>query len=110
MDLSRKAWLPGPWDKEPDTDRWVDADTGYNCHARRSGMGSWCGYVELPANHPDVGSDYDDIDVQVHGGLTYAGGRVFGFDCAHWNDISPAMMSLLPERYLARQFFERRHG
>ena len=130
MDISRKAWPPGPWDKEPDTDQWVDADTGYKCHARRGPMGAWCGYVELPADHPDAGVNYNDMEVQVHGGLTYSDGCMFGFDCAHWNDIAPVMLLLRPESYLtrnmgeeyrtleyvrdqckelARQFYERRH-
>lgn len=29
------------------------------------------GYVLLPTNHPFYGIDYDDINVRVHGGLTY---------------------------------------
>lgn len=29
------------------------------------------GYVLLPRNHPFYGKDYDDIDVDVHGGLTF---------------------------------------
>ena len=29
------------------------------------------GYVLLPHNHPFYGIDYDDINVNVHGGLTY---------------------------------------
>jgi hypothetical protein len=33
--------------------------------------GYGCGYVTLPKTHPCYGKHYDDIDVQVHGGLTY---------------------------------------
>jgi hypothetical protein len=29
------------------------------------------GYVLLPTNHPFYGVDYDDIRINVHGGLTY---------------------------------------
>ena len=32
---------------------------------------TWNGYVGLPDEHPCSGKGYDDIDVNVHGGLTY---------------------------------------
>lgn len=69
-------------------------------------LGNWCGYVGLPKNHPYHGKDYDDVDVDVHGGLTYAaecGGFVchvsegadelywLGFDCGHYLDVIPGM-------------------
>jgi hypothetical protein len=58
-----------------------------------------CGYVRVPPTHPDHGKDYNDVDVDVHGGLTYAQiepcsdhldgiGYWFGFDCAHSGDAS----------------------
>lgn len=34
-----------------------------------SGWG--CGYVLLPFDHPFYGIDYDHIDINVHGGLTF---------------------------------------
>lgn len=57
--------------------------------------GHFCGYVVLPPGHPWRNMSYDDIDVDVHGGLTFSGTltddsgvkhRVVGFDCAHWGD------------------------
>lgn len=55
-----------------------------------------CGYVRVPPSHPLHGKSYDDADVDVHGGLTFADiepcteedgtGWWFGFDCAHWQD------------------------
>lgn len=57
-----------------------------------------CGYVGLPALHALSGKDYSHIEVDVHGGLTFAGkldkardtrvsDRWFlGFDCAHYLD------------------------
>jgi hypothetical protein len=53
-----------------------------------------CGYVRVPPGHPLFGKDYNDVDVEVHGGLTFAEiepckehedgqGYWFGFDCAH---------------------------
>jgi hypothetical protein len=59
--------------------------------------GSRCGYVRVPPAHPDHGKDYDDIEVSVHGGLTFSDlepctehpdgqGWWLGFDCAHFQD------------------------
>lgn len=56
-----------------------------------------CGYVRVPPGHPMHGKRYDDPDVDVHGGLTFAElesckehadgqGWWFGFDCAHCFD------------------------
>jgi len=61
------------------------------------------GYVVLPKGHKYHGKDYDDINVDVHGGLTFSdaanelndwpeiiaedkGGWVIGFDTAHLDD------------------------
>jgi len=61
---------------------------------RKSGYG--CGYVGVPTEHPWYGKDYDQIDADVHGGLTwsadYVGGDPkdgywwIGFDTAHSED------------------------
>lgn len=50
--------------------------------------GPYNGYVKVPAEHPAAGKDYDDVDVEVHGGLTFAqdcedGGTWFGWDDVH---------------------------
>ncbi|WP_075510288.1 hypothetical protein [Mycobacterium ostraviense] len=47
------------------------------------------GYVKIPAGHHWHGLDYDAINVDVHGGLTYADGDWIGFDTAHCGDIWP---------------------
>lgn len=48
------------------------------------------GYVKLPKDHPYFGKDYNDIPVDVHGGLTFAemDGEFWkvGFDTAHYSD------------------------
>lgn len=64
-------------------------------------LGHRCGYVGVTKNHILFGKDYDEagLDVDVHGGLTYAGWREgypvesdkkewwwFGFDCMHLGD------------------------
>ena len=63
--------------------------------------GNRCGYVRVPPGHKLHGRGYDDdvdVDVDVHGGLTFAKlepcahddgvGWWFGFDCAHAGDAS----------------------
>lgn len=35
-------------------------------------MGHLCGYVKVPSTHRFYGKDYDSIDVDCHGGLTYS--------------------------------------
>ena len=65
---------------------------------RRKGSNR-CGYVRVPPNHPHYKKAYSDVDVDVHGGLTFANiepcvehedgiGWWFGFDCAHSGDAS----------------------
>jgi hypothetical protein len=54
------------------------------------------GYVAVPPTHPAYKIYYDNIDIDIHGGLTYSqygNGKiapkdwwVFGFDTAHYND------------------------
>jgi hypothetical protein len=53
-------------------------------------MGHRCGYVGVDAKTFE-GKGYDDINVDVHGGLTYArteedGLLWYGYDCAHLGD------------------------
>lgn len=55
-------------------------------------------YVKLPVGHPYYFKDYNDIDIDVHGGLTYSSDHLFidvgvsiegwfiGWDYAHWGD------------------------
>jgi hypothetical protein len=56
-----------------------------------------CGYVRVPPSHPAFQQKYDEIDVNVHGGLTFSElepciehpdgqGWWLGFDCAHYYD------------------------
>lgn len=104
---------------EPDKAQWVDEQTGLDCLAvRNRRLGHWCGYVGVPESHHYFGKDYDEVDADVHGGLTFADvcqendkehgichipehGRPekvwwLGFDCAHLNDVSPGIASALP--------------
>lgn len=63
----------------------------------RNFSGAWCGYVDIPSSHSLFGKDYGEINVEVHGGLTFSNVSEdssrwkFGFDCAHASDLYPAM-------------------
>lgn len=101
----RKRFQPGgPWMDEPDRVEFRHA--GFPCILHRGGGGAWCGYVGLPPGHAAHGKVYNDVDVDVHGGLTYAdkcGGAIchvpapgepddlwwLGFDCSHYRDLRP---------------------
>ena len=57
-------------------------------------------YIRIPEGHKDYKKDYDDIDLSVHGGLTYArnylwisenqkiDGWFVGWDYAHYGDYA----------------------
>jgi hypothetical protein len=114
----KSEWGAGPWQDEPDKLQWVDEATGLPCLIKRNTQvtGALCGYVGVSEGHPDFGKGYDDVEVEVHGGLTFADfchksddGRDeerichvpdpgepdhvwwLGFDCSHAGDLSPAM-------------------
>lgn len=113
--LSKLGWGDGPWQREPDKKQWEDKETGYPCLIVRAPVtGALCGYVGIPKTHPAYGKHHDNIDVEVHGGLTYVDecdeeGLIChtpddgepdnvwwcGFDCAHYQDYTPAMTSHL---------------
>jgi len=110
--VNRTGWPSGPWDQEPDKLNWTDEKTGLPCMIVRNSLGALCGYVAVTRDHPAYGMGYDDVSVDVHGGLTYASrcNHVIchvpepgasddvwwlGFDCAHSGDCAPAY----PARY-----------
>jgi len=111
--ISKEGWGEGPWQEEPDKIQWEDPLTQLPCLIVRSDLlGSLCGYVGIPEGHPWFGLASKHIDANVHGGVTYSGlcdheteaaGSIchmaddgikrwwVGFDCAHWDDVRPAM-------------------
>jgi hypothetical protein len=108
--IDKTGWPPGPWHDEPDRVAWVDKTTGYHCLILRSEVsGALCGYVALSPQHPLWGLDYEDIDVQVHGGLTWANPPDefreqgspdlwwVGFDCSHAFDRMPGIEAAVRE-------------
>jgi hypothetical protein len=108
-------WGDGPWQNEPD--RWEFDHAGLSCLVHRHpSLGHFCGYVGVPPTHPAYDKNYDDVDVSVHGGLTYSGhcqkdGPIchtpkpfepddlywLGFDAAHYMDLSPGIVATLRE-------------
>lgn len=87
---------PMEWPKKEDTLKIFKA-SGFKCAiCKNPGMGNINGYVLIPKEHPDCGKGYEDIDVSVHGGLTFgqkdtSGGCWYGFDTAHAGDFIPGM-------------------
>jgi hypothetical protein len=107
----KSDWGAGPWQDEPDKRQWRDAETGLPCLIVRNMFGALCGYVGISKGHPAYEAEYDDVDVDVHGGLTFAGKCCegsehgichkvdpgedddvwwLGFDAGHFRDLSPA--------------------
>jgi hypothetical protein len=111
--VDKSGWGDGPWQHEPDKINWTDPATGLPCMIVRNRIGALCGYVGVHDDHPWHGKDYGDVDVEVHGGLTFAAacqeGPIestiwhavadgepddvwwFGFDCGHLGDVMPEL-------------------
>lgn len=110
--VDKAAWPDGPWKDEPDKEQWLDDPTGLPCLFVRNGVGALCGYVGVAEGHPWFGVEYEHVDADVHGGLTYSdfcqdgapddhtichivdpgeNDRVWwlGFDTAHMGDRCP---------------------
>lgn len=55
MSLLQKDWPNGAWSTEPDDSEWMTA-AGLRAYAlRHPSFGHWCGYVEVPKDHPLFG-------------------------------------------------------
>jgi hypothetical protein len=123
--IDKSTWGEGPWQDEPDRAQWQHA--GFACLAvRHPDHGNFCGYVGVPRVHPAYAKHYDvvsdaDVDLAVHGGLTYSGkcqGRIchvpeegmpadvwwLGFDCAHCWDLAPGLRARMREIMPASHF------
>ena len=102
----------GPWQNEPDKMQYLDQATGLPCLIVRNNSGALCGYVGVSQTHLLHNKYYTEVDVDVHGGLTFSSACQitddpsegichltepgdsdniwwFGFDCAHYNDLVP---------------------
>lgn len=82
----------GPIRAERNLYAWTSKH-GYPCAIIRN-AGSWHlnGYIGVPVSHPASRRDYEELQLSVHGGITYvepADDNDFwwlGFDCAHGGD------------------------
>lgn len=113
--VDKSAWPDGAWKSEPDKIQYVDEKSGLDCLVVRSfHTGALCGYVGVPKSHPAFKKRFTEVDVNVHGGLTFSNlcdesaqegegichlpepGRPeivwwLGFDCGHAFDLMPAL-------------------
>ena len=123
--IDKSSWGSGPWQTEPDKIQWTDKATGLPCIARRAGaLGHWCGYVGVSSDHllyEEEDPNEKDQRLEVHGGITHTGkcqenvdeaiaichkpepGQSdnvwwFGFDCGHWQDLSPGHEARMKRR------------
>jgi hypothetical protein len=108
-EIDRTNWPSGPWDSEPDRIEWrMSEPPGYPCLIVRGPLGALCGYVGVPPGHPAHSKTGDEVEVSVHGGVTFAdrcSGRVchvprpgepedvwwLGFDTGHAFDFIPSI-------------------
>lgn len=71
---------------------------GFKCKVIFARQSHRCGYVGVPKGHIAYDKDYDELPIDVHGGLTYGSieGTVcwFRFDCAHLGDKMAEMPEL----------------
>ena len=105
--IDKTKFSDGPWKEEPDRVHWIDDRTGLDCLImRHNKVGHLCGYVGVEKDHPCYAQNYDKIEADVHGGLTYSQDNQhnkyirhpesdekviwwIGFDCAHLDDKTP---------------------
>lgn len=122
-DLDNMWSEDGEWHSEPDKVQWIDRRTDLDCLAVRSHSGAWCGYVGVPPGHPCHGVDRKKLpNLEVHGGVNYTAGCDegapeewgichipepgrpadvwwLGFDCGHFGDLKPLMITLVHHAY-----------
>ena len=80
-----------------DDDQVRGTHRGFDYLILSNDLGFRCGYVRIPESHPFFDKHYDEMDVTVHGGLTFGGfcekdslwgeGFWIGFDCGHCYDL-----------------------
>ena len=123
MKVDKTGWPDGVWMDEPDEVRFSVA--GFECFiVRHHRLGHLCGYIGVPQEHPFYGVNYDDIDIEAHGGLTYSdegsglGKKVeqfevneqlwfLGFDCAHFNDHIPTLEDSFGSEYRTIEYVKK---
>lgn len=85
---------------------------GFKCVIKRMMYlgGQLNGYVRIPEGHKYYSKGYDDIPVECHGGLTFAGELIdgdtdyyIGFDTAHYQDYMPFLQMALGKAFTPPQ-------
>ncbi len=84
-------------EKEGDSLQWSHTCNNgvvIDCSIHRNGVKALCGYITLTPDNSLYSIGYDELDLSVHGGLTYNSyddnnNWVIGFDCAHYQDLCP---------------------
>lgn len=113
FDTARSMW---EWERERDEATFVRH--GYWCEIKRNPeLKTLCGYVLIGRTHPYWTLN---VDLDVHGGVTFDDSTKVGFDCAHAGDLIPrgvvqmgwtdpriAMGNRIPETYRNWAFVER---
>lgn len=94
--VDKTGWTEGEWNDEPDKIQWLDEATGLPCLIVRGPVGALCGYVGVAPEHAFHGKGYDDLDVDVHGGLTFAHG-CSDLSREEWEKWSEGRAKLIPE-------------
>lgn len=123
-ELKRKNLGEGEWVNE--ADEIIFEYNGYRCQIHRIFVrepytkeeawfgGHLCGYVYIPSEHVYFQKDYNDMEIECHGGLTYSdfddkGQYKIGFDCAHLGDYTPStehLKNTLPELMEIKKEYE----
>ena len=110
--MDKTKFGPGPWQDEPDRVEFEHA--GLPCLMKRNRLGVWCGYAAVPPGHPLHGRNMSIPRVRIHGGLSWANACYdeichvpkpgepddvwwFGFDCGHYDDLSPGLQAEFPD-------------
>ncbi len=69
----------------------VGTHAGFDWIVMHNGMGFRTGYVKVPKGHPWCGKEWDNIDAEVHGGITFTETNEdecwVGFDAGHGFDL-----------------------
>jgi len=110
-EMDKSNWSDGPWQNEPDKIQFEYKN--FPCLIVRNRFGALCGYVGVEENHWAFKKGWDDLNLNVHGGITFTdfcqnGDECssichkveqeendcvwwIGFDCAHGGDYYPEM-------------------
>jgi len=74
-------------------------------------LGHLCGYLGVPPAHPWYGHHYDDLNVDVHGGLTFEAASRYGHpSTVAWLSEHEATATIAPSFYARRLAHEQEYA